>query len=230
MTGTVLLQGGAEFSAGCRDMDAALVSRVPGRVVVTALAGAPGREYDTATRNGVRHYLSAGADDVVGAPDWRTDPEGALAAVRSARVLVLPGGSPSRLLGALQDSGIDRLLVELLADGGGVMGSSAGAMVLGSATVLPDRAGSPVVPALGVVDALVVPHWSGERGRGAWLAAAGGGAPGTPLLGLPEESGLLRADGTWTAVGRSATRLVDDGRDLAPGATWDPSAPGGAAS
>ncbi|MCW2606485.1 MAG: hypothetical protein JWO60_1178, partial [Frankiales bacterium] len=97
MTGLLCLQGGGEFSAGCRDMDALLLARAAGPVVVTALAGEVGREHDTANANGVRHFRALGAD-VEAAPDVRVDPAGALAALRRARLLVLPGGSPSRLL------------------------------------------------------------------------------------------------------------------------------------
>ncbi len=47
MSGLVCLQGGGEFSAGCRPMDARVVRRVAGgagavRVAVGALAAAPG--------------------------------------------------------------------------------------------------------------------------------------------------------------------------------------------
>ena len=221
MSGPVLLQGGGEFSATCLPMDAELVRLVGGPVAVTALAGAPGREYDTATRNGVDHYRRAGAVEVQGAPDVRTDPDGALAVLRAARLVVLPGGSPARLLDALTRTPVGQVVVSLLADGGGVMGSSAGAMVLCGWTVLPE--GGPVVaPGLGVVPgALVVPHWSG--GRADWLRAVRDGVPqGTRVLGLPEESGVLLTDGRCTAVGAAAVRLVDEDRDLASGAaeTW----------
>ena len=42
MTGVVCLQGGAEFGPDCREMDADLLRRAGGPVVVTALAGAVG--------------------------------------------------------------------------------------------------------------------------------------------------------------------------------------------
>ncbi len=222
VSGTVLLQGGGEFSRACLGMDVALVAAVPGPVVVTALAGAPGREYDTANRNGVRHYLEAGAADVVAAPDVRSSPVEAVAALRRARVLVLPGGSPARLLAALVDTPVGDVLRDLLAAGGAVMGSSAGAMVLGGWTVLPER-GPVVQPGLGVLpEVLVVPHWSG--GREDWLRAVDRAVPAdTVVLGLPEESGVLVQGSTWTAVGRAPTRLVRapagalHGRDLAVG-------------
>lgn len=220
MPGTICLQGGAEFSPGCRAMDAALVAACPGPVVVTALAGAEGREYDTATANGVRHYRSAGATDVTGAPDVRSDPAGALSALRAARLLVLPGGSPARLLRLLQETEVGEVLRALLDDDGTVMGSSAGAMVLGGWTVLPERGQPEVVPGLAVVPRVVVlPHYGGDRGG--WLSAVDAAAPGSVVLGIPEESGVVVRDGVLTAVGVAPTRLVRAGRDLALGDSTD---------
>ena len=212
------LQGGAEFGAGCREMDSALLDRADGGpVVVTALAGAPGREYRTAGDNGVRHFSSLGAADVTVAPDVREDPEDALAALRRARLLVLPGGSPRRLLEALRSTPVGDLVGELLADGGVVSGSSAGAMVLCAWTVLPER-GPTVAPGLGLVPrTLVVPHWSGSSG---WLGAVQEAVPDeVRVLGLPEQSGVVVEDGTVTAVGSAPTALVSEGRTLGLGET-----------
>jgi cyanophycinase-like exopeptidase len=222
---TVCLQGGGEFSAGCRGMDADLARRAGGRVVVTALAGAPGTDYDTATANGVRHFRAVGGRDVIGAPDARSDPLGAAEAVRSARLLVLPGGSPSRLLAALRATPVGDLVGALLEDGGVVMGASAGAMVLCPWTVLPDKRTSgalAVEPALALVpDVVVVPHWSGGSSRGDWLRAIEAAVPaGAQVLGIPEESGVLVEDEVLTAVGVGATRLLSAGRDLSPGESW----------
>lgn len=219
MAGVVLLQGGNEFSPGCREMDAALLARADGPVVVTALAGAVGREYATATANGVRHFSALGAE-VTGAPDVREDEAGALAALRRARLLVLPGGAPSRLLGLLQTTPVGAVLADLLAAGGSVSGSSAGAMVLGGWTVLPDQPGPAVAPGLGhVPGVVVVPHWRG--GRDDWLTAVSRGVPaGTTVLGLPEESGVVVEDGVFTAVGQRPTRFVGEDRDLPVGQSW----------
>lgn len=225
--GAVCLQGGGEFSRGCRDMDAALVSRAGGGpVVVTALAGAVGGDYRTATANGVRHLQSLGATQVLAAPDVREAPEQALAVLRTARLLVLPGGSPARLLSALQDTGALDVVHNVLAAGGVVMGASAGAMVLCSWTVLPDRPGSDgaptVVRGLGIVTgAVVLPHWSRGDDRADWRRAISRAVPaGTTVLGLAEESGVLMEGSTWTPVGRAAARLVDEQRDLPLGEPW----------
>lgn len=215
---TVCLQGGREFSAACREMDEQVLALVDGPVVVTALAGAPGREYETANDNGVEHYRSLGAE-VVGAPDVREDPEAALEVLRTARLLVLPGGSPGRLLTVLQDTAVGALITELLAAGGAVSGASAGAMVLCAWTVLPER-GPEVAPGLGAVDGLLVlPHYRGDRPE--WQRVIDAGVPReVEVLGLPEESGVLVQDGQVTAVGGRPTRLVRAEQDLAPGQTW----------
>lgn len=211
--GTICLQGGGEFSAACAPMDADLLVRSGGPVVVTALAGAPGAEYAAATANGVRHFRALGATEVVAAPDAREHPREALAALRTARLLVLPGGSPSRLLDALRATGVEQVIDELLAADGVVLGASAGAMVLCAWTVLPDR-DLQVVEGLGVVpDAIVLPHW------GAWpadrLRSIEAAVPaGTTVLGLPEQSGVLLADGQVTAVGVAPTALPTTGEVL----------------
>lgn len=206
-------------------MDLDLVRRAGGRVVVTALAAAPGHDYDLATAGGVRHFRAVGAGDVVGAPDVRDDRQAAHRLVSSARLLVLPGGSPSRLLHALTATGLAEAVADLLSDAGVVMGASAGAMVLGSWTVLPDRrsgGGLAVEPGLGLVpDLLVVPHWSGGSSRGDWLRSIDAAVPGsTIVLGIPEESGVFVDGDALTAVGRAATRFVRTARDLPPGQTW----------
>jgi cyanophycinase len=194
-------------------------------VVVTALAGAVGREYRTANDNGVRHFRALGAADVVAAPDAREDRAGALEALRRARLLVLPGGSPSRLLHALRDTGVDQVVTQLLADGGVVSGSSAGAMVLCGWTVLPDRPGPAVERGLGAVpDVLVLPHWSGD-GRPDWLRAVDAAVPAdVEVLGIPEQSGVLVDGSSFSAVGAAATSLLRAGRRVEPGATWDAAA------
>ena len=223
---TVCLQGGGEFSPGCRAMDEQLLTHVDGPVVVTALAGAPGREYKTATDNGVRHFLACGAVEVVAAPDVREDSDGALRVLRTARLLVLPGGSPARLLTALLSTPVGQHVHDLVADGGAVMGASAGAMVLGAWTVLPERRGPDgelgLAEGLGLVPGVaVVPHWRTGASRPDWLQALRGARGPLTVLGLPEESGVLVPAGApprvATVVGQHATCVVSEDRDVPVG-------------
>jgi cyanophycinase-like exopeptidase len=205
----ICLQGGAEFGPQCRTMDAELIAlaaeRRSGPVVIATLAGAPGREYDTAGANGVRHFTGLGAE-AVSAPDARSDPAAAEVAWREASLLVLPGGSPARLLTALRTTGFDRLLLELLGEGAAVMGASAGAMVLCARTWLPER-GS-VEDGLGLIpDTLVLPHWDSRR------TSPKGVGNNVSVLGIPEQSGVLCVRGTpLRSMGAaSSTVIAPDG-------------------
>jgi cyanophycinase-like exopeptidase len=207
--GLICLQGGAEFGAHCRPMDQELIAAAArvrsGPVVLVALAAAPGREYDAAGRNGVRHFSALGAD-ALAAPDARSDDAGATAAVEAAGLVVLPGGSPGRLLHALRTTTAGQALAAFIAEGGVVMGASAGAMVLAERMLDPAR--GLVVDGLGHVPGhLVLPHWDGRRRP---PAAAGERIHG---LGIPEQSGVLVVDGVPVAgVGRSSSaRLLADG-------------------
>ena len=146
----------------------------------------------------------------VAAPDARADPAGALAGLESASIIVLPGGSPSRLLGALQDFAIDALLRRFLDSGGILMGASAGAMVLCERTWLPDR--GRIADGLGLVSrALVLPHWSPDGLSR--LAAFGGAGAGITVLGLPEQSGVMventDSGTTFTAHGARGSTIVE---------------------
>lgn len=218
MSGRVCLQGGNEFSAACREMDAAVLAQAQGPVVVTALAAEVGRDYRTATDNGVRHLRPLTAHEVLAAPDAREQPEAALELLRRAGTVVLPGGSPSRLLEALQETGVAAVLARLLDDGGTLVGSSAGAMVVCGWTVLPDRGRLRVGPGLGLLPRLlVVPHWT-TSGRPDWLARIEATVPpDVQVLGLAEESGVCVRDDELVAIGARPAALIGAGRELTPG-------------
>lgn len=207
--GLICLQGGAEFSEDCREMDAYLVERAGGGpVVLLPLAAAPGRDYDSAGANGARHLAALGARDVTVAPDARTDPDAAVAAVGRAALLVLPGGSPRRLRDAVTGTPLQEAIRRAAGDDDRVVtGASAGAMLLCARTVLPED-GVEVAEGLGVVDDFgVIPHFDGSKPD--WERAL---APYGDVLGIPECSGVLLDGEDVTAVGREAATLI--GRDV----------------
>jgi hypothetical protein len=197
-------------------MDRAVLALTgPGPVVVLASAAAQGREYATAGRNAVGYYTGLGAE-ALAAPDPREDLLGAVEAIRTAALVVLPGGSPTRLAEAL----VETALGAAVAAAPVISGASAGAMVLCSTTVLPDIAEHPLVPGMGVVpDCLVIPHFAGSL---RWIEP---GRDGPRLvLGLPECSGVIITDRTFTAAGARATTAYVDGvkRVVALGESWQP--------
>jgi peptidase E len=196
------LQGGAEFGPDCREMDTELLDRATGPVVVLPLAATAGEQYQAASTTGTRYYRSLGAD-VRYAPDARHDLPAALAALREAGLVMLPGGSPGRLRDALSGAVVE-VLRERAEQGAVLVGASAGAMVLCEWTALPDRGGE-VVHGTGLVPGfLVVPHFHpGDPDRG-WTPPAG-----IRRLGIPEQSGVVVADGALRSVGARASVLLD---------------------
>ena len=208
--GLVCLQGGAEFGAACRDMDAEVLSRTPiGPVVVLPAAAEGADAYARAGRNAARWFGRLGADEVGVAPDPLEDAAAAAAHLEQAALIVLPGGSPSRLLDALAGP-VGHVLRDRHAAGATLWGASAGAMVLCRHTVLPDR-GREVAAGLGVVPGLALPHFSGTDRFGIDLP------PGTPRWGLPECGGVLIEDGTVRAVGAGEpVLLLDDDVEVLP--------------
>ncbi|MFZ0157880.1 MAG: Type 1 glutamine amidotransferase-like domain-containing protein [Kineosporiaceae bacterium] len=205
MPAEVCLQGGAEFQPGCESMDTAMLARpglTPRRVVVAPFAGRPGRERQIAARNAERWYRSLGARDVVAVLD---DTQPFADALTEEDLLVLPGGSPARLLEALTPHADG--LRAALARGTAISGASAGAMVLCRWTVLP-AVPPRVVPALAMVAVdLVLPHY---RGRSGWLRAARTVLPADAVVvGLPERSGIVvRPDGSRHQVGLNLATLL----------------------
>lgn len=198
MPADVCLQGGAEFQPGCEAMDSAMVpsgNTSHDLVLVAPFAARPGGERRMAGENARRWYRALGAAQVEVAPD---EGDGFRELLAVAGLLVLPGGSPQRLLDALSPSaGSLRAAVD---DGTAISGASAGAMVLCRWTVLPGVTTS-VVPALSVVPVhLVLPHFQGGT---TWLRPARDVLPsGAVALGIPERSGVVvRPDGTLAEVG-----------------------------
>ena len=226
----VCLQGGAELTPGCEAMDAAMLwahgpglgqEGLPRRLLVAPFAGRPGREREISGGNARAWYERLGARRVDVAADEGEAFGAALAGLRGpdggadggpdgGDLLVLPGGSPSRLLEALAPH--REALDAALGRGVAVSGASAGSMVLCRWTVLPEGGRLQVVPGLGVVPVdLVLVHYAGGLD---WLDAARRAlgellAPDAVVLGLPERSGaVVAADGTLTAAGaQEFTRL-----------------------
>lgn len=203
-TGTLCLQGGAEFGRSCRDMDREVVTSAPlGPIVVLPGAAAPGREYVTAARNALRYYAPWVGDDALAAPDPREDLDGCLAAIAGAALIVLPGGSPRRLLDVLTGP-VGEAVRARHDDGASLSGASAGAMVLCARTIVPDSGGE-VADGLGLVPGLALPHYAGEDRWAHRLPAD------LPRWGLPECGGVLVADGHVRAVGAGEAVLLTAG-------------------
>lgn len=204
MTGAICLQGGREFTTGCREMDAEVL-RLAGSDRVAVLAGAAqiGSDYFNASSRARRHYEALGATVVV-IPDPRDDIDAALDRLTGdVSLIVLPGGSPASLREVLSGP-VGQRVVEIHQGGVTLSGASAGAMVLCTRMVQPGRQAE-VVPGLGLVDGLALPHWNAGSDRG-WPIPND-----LDLWGLPECGGVLLVDGAARAVGQGEPAIRQDG-------------------
>lgn len=211
MAGLLCLQGGREFTDRCREMDSSFIRSTAAQGVgVLAGAARVGADYDGAVDRATRHYQQLGVD-VEPIPDPRVDPEAALIAIKGVDLLVLPGGSPSSLLDVLtvvDDGSIGRLIVERWEHGTPISGASAGAMVMCSVMVRPER--DDVVAGLGLVDGLALPHWHPTSDRD-WPIPEGVG-----LWGLPECGGVIVDGSSVRAVGHEEPSHRDNGGVWSP--------------
>ena len=210
----ICLQGGAEFGTHCHEMDATLVSMAgAGPVVVLPLAAESGSSYDASGRHGARYFTERGATSTLVVEDPRRGGRGAKDAIRDASMVVLPGGSPARLLDALREYELDLAIADALAAGAVVMGASAGAMVLCGLVFLPERGGV-IVEGLGLVpDVLVVAHWDSRQSFRLQEMRARLDEDEV-VIGIPEQSGLLVDRRLLRSMGRNAPTLLG-GRAIA---------------
>ncbi len=185
----------------------------PGRLVVVLGAATPGSDHDRAASRALGYYARWDREAVI-APHPGVDPDGCERLVRGAAAVVLPGGSPSRLLAALLGRGglVAAAVIDVLRLGAAVSGASAGAMVLCDRVSLPDRSGD-VVAGLGLLPGLVVPHFR-RFPTDAWRDPVRSQGVETPRWGLPEAGGALIVDGSVRAVGAGPCELDHSGTHI----------------
>lgn len=212
--GRIALVGGDEFRAGCADMDAALLRETGAprpRVAIIPTAAAMERP-DLAAQNGARHFAALGAD---AAPLMALNAHDANSAdiaapIDGADLIYLTGGNPARLLDALRGSLLLAKLRAALKRGAIVVGSSAGAMVLGERM----RFRGEWHDALGMVPGVVVlPHHERADPDAVLSDIADDLAAGTTALGIDGATGCV-ADGAggWRVLGAGAVAVYAAGR------------------
>lgn len=211
MNGHLALVGGGEFTEGCT-FDRPLLEASGADEVVLVPAGAAFENPAHVVERGTAWFESLGARlkvvPVLTRGDGRREEH--LDAVRSARFVYLPGGSPMHLRAVLKDSPFYDALLAMHAGGGVLVGSGAGADVLCDPMV--DTRGGAFTVGLGLVPGLaVIPRvnqWSHEKvHRTVELAPRG-----IAVVGIPEATALLRdPDGTWSTAGVGECVVYRDG-------------------
>jgi cyanophycinase-like exopeptidase len=216
--GPIALVGSGEYTPA---MDATdrwlleLLGRPAARVALLATASAPEpgmpERWNTM---GLEHFGALGAQPFAPPLLARADAadQQIVAALNEADMFYFSGGDPQYLAETLRDTPAWEAIRARHTAGAGLAGCSAGAMMLGGYTlgIRALIAGQPPSwpAALGLLPHLaVLPHFDraaeymGEELLRAVIAAA---PAGVTLLGIDEDTALVRVDGSWLVSGRQS--------------------------
>ncbi len=221
LPGVLALVGGGEWQEGC-SFDRELLER-SGSTDVLVLPTAAAYEHPERLVLRAGEWftpMGASVEGLMVLARRDADDDGAAEALRRARFIYLAGSSPMHVRSVLKDSKVWQALVEAWESGAVVAGSSGAAMVLTDPMV--DARGGGLTIGLGLLSGVaVVPHFGdthedehGEKlHRSVLLAPAG-----TPVVGIPERSALIREpDGTWRADGAAPVAVFLDGAPAGAG-------------
>ncbi|MBN1302813.1 MAG: Type 1 glutamine amidotransferase-like domain-containing protein [Anaerolineales bacterium] len=216
VNGRLLLEGGAEFGGQMSEPDLRAIELAGGLttpICILPTAAALDNNHQRAGRRGLDWFsrLGAASVSVVSLIDRPSanDPEIA-AALRSAKLIYLLGGFPGYLAETLSGSRGWRAALAAYQEGAVLGGSSAGAMVL--CQHLYDPYGKNILPGLNLApNACLLPHHN-TFGRG-WAARLQKQLPGTALIGIDEETGMLDdgPQGAWKVYGAGTVTLYREG-------------------
>ena len=203
MPGQIALVGGDEFRTGCEEMDREIMrasGNDPAKVVVVPTAAVTGPA--KAANDGATHFGALGGDSsklMLLERGHAEDPD-FFAPATTADVVYFTGGSPEHLLETVVDSPFLKAVLESVAAGSVLAGSSAGAMAMGSMMRRP-RAGG-WVESLGLVPGVaVLPHHE-RRDQAETSKELQDTAPsGLTFLGIDARTGCLGTPNNWQVVG-----------------------------
>lgn len=204
MPGLIALVGGGEFLPGCELADQLLLQAAGGpsaKVVILPTAAAH-ENPRLAAENGVNWFKNLGAQaSAAMVVDAKTAQDEKLAAViEEGSLIYLTGGDPGYLLRTLRGSAAWRSILQAHSRGSILVGSSAGAMVLGG--LMWKYPGEGFEDGLRLVSSVVVvPHhdsWGRDRAQGLRPSIPGELA----LLGVAEKTAAVWSGANWQVLGR----------------------------
>jgi cyanophycinase len=211
--GTLALLGGGEWRPSCRELDAELLARSGADEVVVLPTAAAYEHPDRVVARAAAYFAELGATVRALPVLRRADADRAVVVdgVEDARFVYIADGSPLHLRSALKESKLFDAILRAYRKGATLAASGAGATVLCDPMV--DPRGGAYTVGLGVVDGLAVFPYHGTaadhlRERSIDLLPAT-----ATLVGLDEETALVRdPGGAWRVAGAGAVTIYDGRR------------------
>lgn len=214
----IVLVGGNEFRRDCDPMDRALIERLRGPAAQIAIlpTAATNENPYVAGENGVRHFrrLGAQADNLMIVDEASANDAALVGLLEDYAGLYFTGGDPIYLHDTLLGSKTWEAVKAVAARGGLVVGSSAGAMVLGERLWRFDG----WIDGLGLAPGLaVLPHHATLAAR--WNAPAMAAAlpAGVTLIGIDEATALLLPEARVVGIGHVTVYGPGGPRAYTPG-------------
>jgi cyanophycinase len=207
------LVGGDEFNPGNEEQDRILAEAArPGTAFVVPTAAArqgPEQAVSHATAWFKQFGLRLQELPVLKRADANSKELTALA--RTGGFFYLVGGDPGLVAQVLRSSRVWNAIFEAWLEGASLAGSSAGAMALGSHSLIraswPNRFNRRPAEALGLVpETAVLPHFETFGHR--WVESAERELPGTTLLGIDERSAAVWIKEEWRACGPGSVTVI----------------------
>jgi len=211
--GALALVGGDEFNPGNEEQDRLLAAAAkPGPAFVIPTAAArqgPEQAVAHATAWFKQFGLELRELPVLKRTDANSKELAALA--RTGGFFYMVGGDPGLVAQVLRSSRVWNAIFDAWREGSSLAGSSAGAMALGSHSLIratwPNRFNRRPTEALGLVpETAVLPHFETFGHR--WVESAERELPGSTLLGVDERSAAVWTNGKWRAMGPCAVKVI----------------------
>ena len=209
--GHIALIGGDEFRLGCEPMDRQILAATglerPSMLLVPTAAAT--QNPLRAVEDGKKYFSGLGADVsklmVLDATD--ANDEALLSSVDHADIVYLTGGDPIYLLKALRGSALLTKMIRALSLGAILVGSSAGAMVLGS-WMRPKK----WRPGLGVIPRIAVfPHHECVDPDAVSRKLTRSAPDSLIVLGIDAGTGCLGCQEGWRVIGLGGVTVYRSG-------------------
>lgn len=211
----ILLEGGLEFDGQMSEPDLRAIKLAGGfnaPIAILPTAAAPDNNHQRAGRNGQRWFQSLGAShtDLVPVTDKPSADNPELASrIRAARLIYLLGGFPHYLGETLANSLVWQAALNAYQEGAVIAGSSAGAMVL--CEYYYDPYSNRLLPGLNLLSNIcVLPHHNNFGKH--WVDNLTKLLPNSLLIGIDEQTGIIRDQENWSVYGAGEITLYRGGQ------------------